>query len=279
MRLHFTSGYHPEGNGQTKRTNQTLEQYLRIYCNYQQDNWAKLLPISEFAYNNAPNTTTGVSPFFANKGYHPNLSVHPERNIASSRAHKFAVDLDELHQQLRKSISEAQVHYQDSADRRQTPPPDFKIGDKAFVKAEFIRTTRPSKKLSEKFLGPYEIISQVGSLSFTLRLPDSMRGIHPIFRVVMLESETPNTIPNRIQPPPPPVDIDGEQEYEIAQVLDSKVDQRRKCKLLYLVKWSGYEGTDEETSWLPATELEHAAELVMDFHLSYPHKPGPTPSP
>jgi hypothetical protein len=259
--------------------NQTLEQYLRIYCNYQQDNWAELLPISEFAYNNAPNATTGVSPFFANKGYHPNLSVHPKRDIASSRTREFAEDLEELHQQLQKSISEAQVHYQDSADRQRTPPPDFKIGDKAFIKAEFIQTTHPSKKLSKKFLGPYEIISQVGSLSFTLRLLDSMRGVHPVFHVIMLEPETPNTITNQIQHPPPPIDIDGEQEYEIAQVLDSKVDQHRKCKLLYLVKWSRYEGTDEETSWLPATELKHAAELIMNFHLSYPHKPGPTQSP
>jgi hypothetical protein len=139
---------------------------------------------------------TGISPFFANKGYHPNLSIHPERDIASSRTCEFAMDLDELHQQLQKSISEAQVCYQDSADRQRTPPPDFKIGDKAFVKAEFFWTTRPLKKLSEKLLGPYEIISQVGSLSFTLRPPDSMRGIHPVFHVVMLEPETPNTIPN-----------------------------------------------------------------------------------
>jgi hypothetical protein len=115
MQLHFTSGYHTEGNGQTEQTNQTLEQYLRIYCNYQQDNWAELLPISEFAYNNAPNAMTGVSPFFANKVYHPNLSVHPKNDIASSRTREFAVDLDQLHQQLRKSISEAQVCYQDSA--------------------------------------------------------------------------------------------------------------------------------------------------------------------
>jgi hypothetical protein len=115
MRLHFTSVYHPEGDGQTERTNQTLEQYLQIYCNYQQDNWAELLPISEFTYNNAPNAMTGISPFFANKGYHLNLSIHPECDIASSRAHEFAMDLDELHQQLRKSISEVQVCYQDSA--------------------------------------------------------------------------------------------------------------------------------------------------------------------
>jgi hypothetical protein len=75
MKLHFTSGYHPEGDGQTEWTNQTLEQYLRVYCNYQQDNWADLLLLAEFAYNNAPSATTGVSPFFTNKGYHPNLSV------------------------------------------------------------------------------------------------------------------------------------------------------------------------------------------------------------
>jgi IS30 family transposase len=81
MKLHFTSGYHPEGDGQTEHANQTLEQYLRCYCNYQQDNWSSLLPLAEFAYNNAPSDTTGISPFFANKGYHPNLSVHPERDI------------------------------------------------------------------------------------------------------------------------------------------------------------------------------------------------------
>jgi len=78
MRLHFTSGYHLEANGQAERTNQTLEQYLCVYCNYQQDNWSKLLPLVEFAYNNAPSATTSVFPFFANKGYHPNLSMYPE---------------------------------------------------------------------------------------------------------------------------------------------------------------------------------------------------------
>jgi len=78
MELHFTLGYHLQADGQTKCTNQTLEQYLHVYCNYQQDNWSSLLPLVEFAYNNAPNTTTGISPFFTNKGYHPNLSVYPE---------------------------------------------------------------------------------------------------------------------------------------------------------------------------------------------------------
>jgi len=84
MWLHFTSGYYPEGDEQTKHINQTLEQYLHVYCNYQQDNWSELLPLVEFAYNNTPSATTSVSPFFTNKGYYLNITVYPKYDIASS---------------------------------------------------------------------------------------------------------------------------------------------------------------------------------------------------
>ena len=99
MKLHFTSGYHPEGDGQTKCMNQTLDQYICMYCNYQQDDWSKLLPLVEFAYNNAPSATTGISPFFTNKGYHPNITVHPERDLSSTKARDFAINFDELHEE------------------------------------------------------------------------------------------------------------------------------------------------------------------------------------
>jgi len=95
---------------------QTLEQYFRVYCNYQQDNWSELLPLAEFAYNNTPSATTGVSPFFANKEYHPNLSVYPERDIASSCARDFVLNLDELQDMLKEKIAKAQRQYQPSAD-------------------------------------------------------------------------------------------------------------------------------------------------------------------
>lgn len=276
MKLHFTSGYHPEGDGQTERVNQTLEQYLRMYCNYQQDNWSELLPLAEFAYNNAPSATTGISPFFANKGYHPNMSVFPDRDLTSVKAQEYAIDLDELHVQLRHRIKEAQKQYQVPADRRRLPAPEILLGSKVYVKAEHFRTTRPSKKLSERNLGPYEVIAQPGSHSFTLRLPDSMRAIHPVFHVSQLEPTSESTIPNRIQTPPTAVEVEGELEFEIAEILDSKIDHRRKkCNLLYLVRWSGYADTDEETSWLLDSELEHATELVSDFHSAYPRKPGP----
>src|SRR3984893_3544412 len=102
-----------------------------------------------------------------------------------------------------------------------------------------------------------------------------MQAVHPIFHISMLEPVTPNTIPNRIVPPPLPVEIDGDFEHEISEVLDSKIDKRCICKLLYLVWWTRYEGTDEETSWLSAMELEQASEAVSDFHHAYPNKPGP----
>ena len=163
-----------------------------------------------------------------------------------------------------------------SADKRWTPPPEFKIGDKVFVKSDNIRTTRPSKKLAEKFLGPFEILAHVGSISFTLCLPNSMRSIHPIFHVSMLEPSAPNEFLNRTETPPLPVIINRETEFEISEILDSKIDKCRKCKLQYLVKWSGYEGTDEEISWIPISELKHAMESMVDFHLANPDKPGPS---
>ena len=106
-----------------------------------------------------------------------------------------------------------------------------------------------------------------------------MQAVHSIYHVSMLEPAPTSAIPNRIIDPPPPVEIEGEVEYEIAEILDTKLDRRRRCKLLYLVRWTGYEGTDEETSWITADELEHAQELVQDFHSAYPDKPGPPPQP
>jgi len=172
--------------------------------------------------------------------------------------------------------SHFQEQYQRSADKNQIPPLDFKVGDQAFIKAKFFQMTRPSKKLLEKYLGLFNIIAQAGPLSWTLCLPDSMRAVHPVFHVSMLEPSIPNTIPDRVQTPLLPVMVDGELEYEISEILNSKLDNRQcLCKLLYLVKWSGYEGTDEETSWLLATELGNSPELINHFHHQYPHKPGP----
>jgi hypothetical protein len=160
-------------------------------------------------------------------------------------------------------------------DKNQIPPLEFKVGDKAFVKAKCFQTTQPSKKLSEKYLGPFDIINQVGPLSWTLCLPTTMHAVHPVFHVSMLEPSPLNSVPNRIQPPPPLVIINEEPEYKTSKILDSKLDKRQACKLFYLVQWSRYEGTNEETSWIPANKLGHASKIVFEFHLRYPNKPSP----
>ena len=112
---------------------------------------------------------------------------------------------------------------------------------------------------------------------YSLIHPSSTRehAFNPVFHVFMIEPATPNPFPGWNSVPDPPVIIDGELEYEISSILDSKLDKRRKCKLQYLVQWTGYEGTDEENSWLLASELPHASELISDFHQAYPDKPGP----
>jgi hypothetical protein len=104
-----------------------------------------------------------------------------------------------------------------------------------------------------------------------------MHQIHPVFHVSHLEPATPDTIPGRTQTPPPPVEIDGNLEWEIEEIVSSKIDRCRKPPLLYLIRWAGYSDTDEKEDWVKADELEHAQELVADFHNRYPDLPGPLP--
>jgi len=174
MKLHFTSGYYPEGDGQTKWVNQTLKRYLHAYCNYQQDNWSKLLPLAEFAYNNSPSETTGISPFFANKGYHLNLTIHPKQDLASNYAQEYDVNLNELHKYLKTEMAKAQQRFQMAADTCCMPLLDFTLREHAYVKEEYFCTQRPTKKLVKKYLSPYKLIAQIGTHSFTLQLPEEL---------------------------------------------------------------------------------------------------------
>ena len=92
----------------------------------------------------------------------------------------------------------------------------------------------------------------------------------------MLEPTHGNVILECTQSPLPPVEIDGELEYEISEILDSKIDKCRKhCNIVYLVRWTSHKGTNEETSWILANELGHASEIITDFHKAYPDTPGP----
>src|SRR5260221_7036671 len=195
MRLHFTSGYHPEGDGQMEHANQVLGQYLWVYTNYQQDNWATLLPMAEFAYNNAMNMTTGVSPFFTNKGYHPEFTADLQVETSSAKAQAFVVGLECIQAELKENIAQAQERYWKNADKHRTEAPELKIGNQAYIKVKFFRTRQPSKKLLEKNLGPYDVIGKPGTHSVTLCLPHQFCSVHPVFHVSQLEPARPNLFP------------------------------------------------------------------------------------
>ena len=107
--------------------------------------------------------------------------------VPSAEVQQFIVELDEPHNKLKENISQAQHRYQKYADQHRLPPPTLRVGNHVYIKAKYFRTTQPSRKLAKKNLGPFEIIGTPGTLSFTLRLPDQFRSVHPVFHVSQLE--------------------------------------------------------------------------------------------
>jgi len=144
--------------------------------------------------------------------------------------------LDTVYARLKQLIVKAQIHYQGPADTKHSTLSDIKIGDQVFILARNIWTTRPSKKLSERYLEPFIVTGKPGSHSYQIQLPEHMRFIHPVFHVSQLEVVPLNTIPDRINSLPPSVEVDSEIEYEIAQILDSKMDHRRRPPLMYYIQ-------------------------------------------
>jgi len=142
---------------------------------------------------------------------------------------------------------------------RRFPAPFFSPSDMVYLDSEDIQTTRPSKKLSHRPLGPYPVERRVGKYAYCLVLPPLMRRLHPVFNVVKL-SPAPNDLIGQ-NPPPLPELVDGEEEYVVEKILSSRMFQQ---KLQYLVKWEGY-GIEGNT-WEYSENLDHAPEKVTEFH-------------
>jgi hypothetical protein len=272
VKQNLSTAFHPQTDGQTERTNATLEQYLRCFVNHQQDDWSELLALAEFSYNNTVHSSTNQTPFFALNGYHPRFSVHiPRVASRNPKASERLKVLKQVQEDLMFHIKSAQANQERYYNQHAEPQPTLAPGDPVWLLRRHIRTTRPSDKLDSKKLGPFKIVEQVGTRSFRLELPQSMSRLHPVFHVSLLEPFRANDIPGRVAPPPPPIEIDGEAEYEVEAILDSRI---RRSKLTYLVEWKGY----EDHTWEPPENVEHAADLVTEFHTRYPHKPRPSVS-
>ncbi len=98
--IRLSSAFHLETNGQTERTNQTLEQYLRCTVSYQQDNWLALLSQAKFTYNNTAHASTGISLFFANYGFHPRFNLEIPGDLVNPSAEERAKRLKQVQQDL-----------------------------------------------------------------------------------------------------------------------------------------------------------------------------------
>jgi len=262
VKLNISSAYHAQTDGQTERTNRTLEHILRPYCSYDQDNWDELLPMAEFAFNNAPSATTGVSPFQANYGRHPRTPSTLGISVPAPASVTLADDLRAIHQDMHDRIIKAQAHQKEHADKRRSDL-DFNIGDKVLLSTENIKTTRPSKKLDFRRAGPFKIIAKVGNVSYKLDLPASMAALHPVFHISMLEpyhDPSSGSVLPRTPAPPPPEVINNTPEYEVERILAKRTYRRQ---VQYLVKWLGY--PLHEATWEPAANLEHSPRLVQEF--------------
>ena len=143
--------------------------------------------------------------------------------------------VNEFTDRMRNTLEEAKAALTKSKDdmaryynQKRSTAPKYNPGDKVYLDASDIQTTRPSRKLSHKCLGPFLIERQVGNNVYRLRLPASMSRLHPVFNVVKLTLAKDDPIPGRRLPPPPtPEIVDGEEEWVVEEILDSKVINRK----------------------------------------------------
>lgn len=272
----LSTAYHPETDGQTERANAILEQYLRAYTSYLQDDWSEWLPLAEFAANSVRNEPTGVSPFLANYGFHPTIGFEPSQPTtqpAEKDAENFANHMEKITDFIRAEILTAQARYEQQTNKKRQPARRFTVDQLVWLDARNIRTLRPQKKLDWKNLGPFRISKVISPHAYRLDLPSSMR-IHPVFNVSLLRPVADDPVPGQTTAPPPPIEAEGIEEWEVEEVLDSRWIKkgRGQPKLHYTVKWVGYDDPTEE----PAEYLGNARELVNNFHRRYPQKPGLT---
>ncbi|MBW0567494.1 hypothetical protein O181_107209 [Austropuccinia psidii MF-1] len=244
----LSTSFHRETDGQTERVNQILEQYLWMYVSYHQDDWHTWLPLAEFAYNNAEHSSKKQSPFFTIYGRNPSFdSIHISQDSPSG---KLSTKLQSVKQVVREKLELAIRRFKNYADRNRLITPDFKLGEKVWLASNNIKTRRPTKKSSERGLGPFEVM------------------------LITSKPVKQSSISNSNQLPPP-VLVEEQEEWEVAQALDSKF---KIGKLWYLVEWKGFSEDPERTTWEPASNLTNSPDLVKYFHSLYPDKPSPITS-
>jgi hypothetical protein len=192
-KLNLSTAYHPQTDGQSERTNRTIEQILRAFVYNEHQAWLRHLPLAEFAYNNIINTSTKVSPFYALYGYNPYTPI-------SLCQPSFEIDLtskiQEIHEMITDNLKIAKEYQKYYSNKRHSEPIQFEIGQKVKLLTTNLKINdQPSSKFKQRFLGPFQIESKITDQVYKLKLPDTMK-CHPIFHISKLRpwfSETEST--------------------------------------------------------------------------------------
>lgn len=268
--LTLSTAYHPQTDGQTERANRTLEEMLRGYVSWAQDDWDQHLPVLELAYNSSIQASTGKSPFFLNSGQEVRLPLDAAMSSIRNCSNPEAADrIRALHQgivEAKRAIEKAQERQRKYADQHRRDV-TFAVGDKVLLSTDHLQLVgdRRTPKFSERFIGPFPIQRVVGPNAYQLELPSSLQ-IHPVLNISRLKEYRDGfeAFPARPQPhprpPPETVEEDGSEEYEVEKILARRGTGARAQ---FLVSWKGW--PTWEATWEKRANLTNAREALEEF--------------
>jgi hypothetical protein len=259
IRQNISTAYHPQTDGQSERTNQTVETILRIYCNHRQTNWSEHLPLVQYIINARPSSATKVAPFDAWMGHIPRThqTYHP------SPLPKFEERKVEL-LKTRLQIDKAIRHAQELMIKERAFKP-YQEGERVWLEGTHLNTTHPTFKLRAKRFGPFPIKKKLSAVAYELDLPSQWR-IHPVFNATQLHPYKETEIHGPNFPEPPPEMVAEEEEYEVEEIRDARSYGRAR-QLQYLIKWKGY--SEAHNSWEPVKHI-HAPQKLQEFKDKHP---------
>ncbi|KAJ0576059.1 putative nucleotidyltransferase, Ribonuclease H [Helianthus annuus] len=189
-RLNLSTAYHPQTDGQSERTIQTLEDMLRACVIDFGCNWDNHLPLIEFSYNNSYHSSIEVAPFEALYGRKCRTPVcWAEIGESQLSGPEIVQETTDKIIQIKERLKTARDRQKSYADNRRKPL-EFQVGDKVLLKVSpwkgVVRFGKKGK-LSPRYIGPFPVTQRVGPVAYLLQLPEELAGVHDVFHVSNLK--------------------------------------------------------------------------------------------